>query len=114
MEVIGETVLAKTVLGLVNRVRTEAGDEPLKFLPRGSIKNSERGCPLARALVAVILPKERRIAFCYEWYAVAATKIWRVPFTDALLLSVAMPDPLYEFAIAFRSGAFPELVEFPE
>jgi hypothetical protein len=105
--------LVQQVLGLVNAVRAEAGDAVLKCLPFGSLSNPEQACPVARALSALILPEERRVAFCYAWYATAASKVWGEPFRDTLLLSVTMPDAIHDFAMRFRSGAFPELSEKP-
>ncbi|MBF6558770.1 MAG: hypothetical protein IVW56_00670 [Candidatus Binataceae bacterium] len=66
---------------------------------------------MAKALSALILPDERRVVFCYPWYASAATKVWRVAFADPLLMSVAMPDAIYAFAAAFRLRRFPDLLE---
>ena len=57
------------------------------------------------------MPEERRIVFCHPWYATAATIVWRAAFCDPLLLSVMMPETLYDFATAFRAGAFPKLLE---
>jgi hypothetical protein len=103
--------LVQQVLRLVNAVRAEVGDTTLKSLPLGSLSKPEQACPVARALCALILPEERRVAFCYAWYATAASKIWGEPFRDTLLLSVSMPDEIHDFAMRFRSGAFPELSE---
>jgi hypothetical protein len=103
--------LVRQVLQLANAVRAEAGDPLLTSLPLGSLKQAEQACPIARALSALVVTEERRMAFCYPWYAAAASKVWGSPFTDALLLSVRMPDAIYEFAVAFRAGAFPELVQ---
>jgi hypothetical protein len=110
----GNSDLVGQVLRLVNAVRAGVGDPTLESLPPGSLVNSDRACPIAKALSALILLDERRIAFCYPWYASAAAKIWKTPFCDALLLSVAMPDAIYDFAVRFRSGALPELLEQTE
>lgn len=90
-------------------MRAEAGDAVLKSLPLGLLSKPEQACPVARALSTLMLPEERRVAFCYAWYAAAASKVWGEPFRDTLLLSVTMPDAIHDFAMRFRSGAFPEL-----
>lgn len=99
------------MLRLANAVRAEAGDPALESLPLGSIEEAEQACPIARALCALVIPSKRRIVFRYPWYAAAAAKTWHRPFTDALLLSVRMPEALYEFATAFRAGLLPELLQ---
>jgi hypothetical protein len=111
MEVNGNATLVDTVLELVNAVRHRAGDLPLTALPKGSLRNPEQTCPVARALHALVLTEERRIAFCHPWYAAAAATLWRAAYRDTLLMSVAMPDPVYEFVTAFRFGGFPQLLE---
>jgi hypothetical protein len=109
--IIDKDVLLRRVLRLANAVRAEAGDCVLESLPLGSIEEAEQACPIARALCALVIPSERRIVFRYPWYAAAAAKIWNRPFTDALLLSVRLPEALYEFATAFRAGLLPELLQ---
>jgi hypothetical protein len=106
-----ERPIAATVLALINAVRREAGEGELESLPVGSRRNPQYNCPIARALTALIVPEERRISFHHPWHAAAATKLWKVPFTDTLLLSVEMPEAIYEFAVAFRAGNLPELEE---
>jgi hypothetical protein len=96
------------VLALINAVRREVGELELDRLPSGCRSNPEYNCPIARALTALILPEERRISFHHPWHAAAATKLWKVPFTDPLLLSVEMPNVIYEFALAFRAGSLPD------
>jgi hypothetical protein len=103
--------LIQQALHLVNMVRLEVGEPPLLELPSGSLRNPEQSCPLARALVAVVRLEEEQIVFCYEWHSAAAAKRWKMPFRDGLLMSVEMPKVLLDFVRAFRSGAFPELVE---
>jgi hypothetical protein len=103
--------LASNALQLINAVRSEVREPALTALPRGSIHSANAECPMAKALGALILPEERRVVFCYPWYASAAAKVWRVPFADTLLMSVIMPDTIYDFAIAFRDGRFPDLLE---
>jgi hypothetical protein len=110
----GASDLVARVLGLVNAVRSEAGDPPLKALPLGSLAEADRSCPVARALSALVLVEDQRVVFCHAWYAAAAAKVWEAPFRDVLLLSVAMPDAIRDFALRFRSGAFPELLERPD
>lgn len=111
VEIIGRSRLFERVLGLINKVRAEVGDAALTSLPLGSLSNPKQSCPVARALSALILPEERKVAFCYAWYANAASKMWAEPFRDPLLLSVTMPDAIHEFAVRFRAAAFPELLE---
>jgi len=111
MHIVCGSELASDALQLVNAVRSEVREPLLAELPRGSIRWANGECPIAKALTAIILPEERRIAFCYPWHASAATKTWRVSFTDALLMSVNMPDVIYDFAIAFRRGLYPDLCE---
>ena len=103
--------LASNALQLINAVRSEIREPLLAQLPRGSIRLANAECPIAKALTAIILPEERRIVFCYPWHASAANKIWRASFTDALLMSVNMPDVIYNFATAFRRGLYPDLLE---
>jgi len=103
--------LVANALQLVNAVKREVGEPVLAALPRGSIHLANAECPVAKALSALILPEDRRIVFCYPWYASAATKIWRVSFADPLLMSVTMPDAIYDFAAAFRLSRFPDLLE---
>ena len=103
--------LVSTALRFINAVRREVGEPLLAALPRGSIHAAHAECPVAKALSALILPEERRVVFCYPWYASAATKVWRVSFADPLLMSVTMPDAIYDFATAFRRGRFPDLLE---
>ncbi len=114
MAIRGASDLVAQVLGLVNAVLTEAGELPLESLPLGSLTEGERSCPVARALSALVLVEDQRIVFCHAWYATAASKTWGVPFCDVLLLSVAMPDAIRDFALRFRSGALPELLERPD
>jgi len=104
-------VLKRTVLRLVNAVRFEAGDHKLTSLPPASLDDPDFNCPVARALAALILPREGRIVFSRPWYAAAATRVWSVPFSDTLLSSVAMPRAVYEFAVMFRDGLFPEFLQ---
>jgi hypothetical protein len=111
MEGNGNATLIDDVLRLVNAVRERAGDSPQAALPAGSLRNPEQTCPVARALRAVVLAGERRIAFCHPWYASAASIVWRAAYRDALLMSVSMPEAVYEFVTAFRVGAFPQLLE---
>ncbi|MGH7781705.1 MAG: hypothetical protein ACREQR_17965 [Candidatus Binataceae bacterium] len=111
MGVIGDPVLMARALQLVNAVRREVGEPVLASLPRGSIDNAKAECPIAKALTALILLEERCVVFCYPWHASAATKVWRVPFADALLMTVIMPDSIKDFAAAFRRGLFPDLLE---
>jgi len=106
----GERLTAHA-LSAVNAIRREVGEDELDSLPAGARRNPEYNCPIARALTALVLPAERRISFHHPWYAAAATKLWKVPFTDPLLLSVEMPEAIYEFVVAFRAGALPELEE---
>jgi hypothetical protein len=106
----GEALTARA-LSAVNAIRLEVDEDKLDSLPVGTRSNPEYNCPIARALTALILPAERRISFHHPWYAVAATKVWKVRFTDPLLLSVEMPQTIYEFVVAFRAGAFSELEE---
>jgi hypothetical protein len=113
MGAIDSTNLLKTVLRLINAVRVEAGDRRLASIPRASLSDPDFECPVARALSALVLPDEQRLVFSRPWYAAAATKAWGVPFRDTLLSSVAMPAAIYEFAIKFREGKFPELLETP-
>jgi hypothetical protein len=103
--------LIQKVLQEINAVRREIGNFPLASLPRSSLRDPEMTCPVAKALSALILLDDRRIVFSHAWYAAAATKVWRMPFRDVVLLSVSMPDAVYDFATAFRAGAFPELLE---
>jgi hypothetical protein len=48
--------------------------------------------------------------FCYPWHAAAVAKIWRrlksgaCPSPILILMSVATPDAIYDFADAFRRG----------
>jgi hypothetical protein len=111
MEVNGNPALFDRVLHLVNAVRQRAGDSPLTALPAGSLRNPEQTCPVAIALNALVIVAQRRIVFCHPWYAAAAASVWRAAFQDPLLMSVAMPAPIYEFAAAFRARAFPQLLE---
>jgi hypothetical protein len=111
MAVNGNATLVDNVLRLVNAVRQRAGDPPLNNLPAGSLRNTEQTCPVARALHALVLANERRITFCHPWYAAAAATVWRAAYRDTLLMSVSMPEVVYEFVIAFRSGCFPHLLE---
>jgi hypothetical protein len=111
VEVIGRSQLLQLVLGLVNSVRADVGDATLTSLPLGSLSDPKQSCPIARALSALILPEERRVSFCYAWYANAASRIWAEPFRDPLLLSVTMPNAIRDFAVRFRAVAFPELLE---
>jgi hypothetical protein len=108
-ERIQTTTLAAEVLKAINALRREVGDNELPCLPEGSRTSPDSACPIARALTALVRPAERRMWFHHPWYAAAATKLWRVPFTDTLLTSVEMPTVIYEFAVAFRAGAFPKL-----
>jgi hypothetical protein len=101
--------LVATVLKAINVLRREVGDDELSCLPQGSTRTPDDGCPVARALTALVLLSERRISFHHPWYAAAAAKLWKVPFTDAFLMSVDMPEAIYEFSVAFRAGALPEL-----
>ena len=103
--------LVANALQLVNAVRRELGEPVLAALPRGSIHRANAECPVGKALSALILLEERRVVFCYPWYASAATKVWRVSFADPLLMSVTMPDAIHDFATAFRRGLFPDLLE---
>jgi hypothetical protein len=103
--------LAARALTTVNAILREVGEDELSLLPAGARKNPEYNCPIARALTALVLPAERRVSFHHPWYAAAATKLWKVPFTDPFLLSVEMPKTIYEFAVAFRAGALPEFEE---
>ena len=103
--------LVANVLQLVNAVRREIREPVLAALPRGAIPTANAECPVARALGALVLPDERRVVFCYPWYASAATKVWGVSFADPLLTSVTMPDTIFDFTIAFRLGHFPDLLE---
>lgn len=103
--------LTTRALSDVNAIRREVGEDELDSLPVGERSNPECNCPIARALTALVLPAERRISFHHPWYAAAATKLWKVPFTDPLLLSVEMPETIYAFVVAFRAGAFKELEE---
>ena len=105
-----QEVAART-LSEVNRIRREVGEDELINLPAGSREDPDYNCPIARALLALVLPMEKRIAFQHPWHAAAATKLWLVPFADPLLLSVTMPQVIYDFAIAFRAGWFPQLEE---
>jgi hypothetical protein len=107
---LGERI-ASRVLSAVNDIRREVGEEELNSLPAGARSDPERNCPIARALTALVLPAERRIAFHHPWYASAATKLWKVPFTDPFLLSVVMPEVAYLFVVAFRAGELPEFEE---
>jgi len=104
-------VLTTRALSAVNAIRLEVDEDKLDSLPVGARTNPEYNCPIARALTALILPTERRISFHHPWYAVAATKIWKVRFTDPFLLSVEMPQTIYDFVVAFRAGVLPELEE---
>ena len=106
-----EETLTARALNAVNAVRREVGEDELDSLPAGARQNPEYGCPIARALTALVIEAERRISFHHPWYAAAATRVWRVPFTDPFLLSVKMPEIVYEFVVAFRAGALPELEE---
>lgn len=99
------------VLKSINVLRREVGDDELVCWPKGSRKIPDDGCPVARALTALVLPREGRISFHYPWYAAASAKPRRVPFMDAFLMSVAISSITYEFAVSFRAGAFPELEE---
>jgi hypothetical protein len=103
--------LVAPALRLVNAVRREIGESPLESFPRGSLEDADRRCPVARAMTALVIPRERRIVFCYPWHASAATKVWLVSFADPLLMSVIMPDAIYDFATAFRRGLYPDLLE---
>jgi hypothetical protein len=103
--------LVTEVLELCNSARIEAGDPKIASLPLGSLKDPDFNCPIAKALLAMVLPNEHRVVFTHPWYAAAATKVWRVPFCDALLTSAAMPQAIYEFAVRFRQGSFPSLLE---
>jgi hypothetical protein len=103
--------LVATALRLVNAVRREIGEPPIESFPPGSLEDADRQCPLAKAMTALVIPRERRIVFCYPWHASAATKVWAVSFADSLLMSVIMPDALYDFATAFRRGLMPNLLE---
>ena len=103
--------LVANALQLVSAVKREVGEPVLAALPRGSIHRANAECPVAKALGALVLPEERRVVFSYPWYASAATKVWRVSFADPLLMSVIMPDAIYDFATAFRRGRFPDLLE---
>ena len=105
--------LQRIVLRLVNAVRVEAGDPRLGSFPLASLSDPDFQCPVARALSALVLLGEKRIVFSHPWYAAAATQVWKVPFLDPLLSSVAMPEPIYEFAIRFRDGQLPHLLEAP-
>lgn len=100
-----------TALSFINAIRREIGEEPLAAFPRGSLKGPAAQCPVEWALTALVVLQERRIVFCYPWHAAAAAKIWRVPFADPLLMSVAMPQAIYDFAVAFRCGRFADLLE---
>ncbi len=100
-----------TALSFINAIRREIGEEPLAAFPRGSLKGPAAQCPVERALTAMVMLQERRIVFCYPWHAAAAAKIWGVPFADPLLMSVAMPDAIHDFADAFRRGLLPDLLE---
>jgi hypothetical protein len=102
---------ASNALQLVNALRREVGEPVLRGFPRGTIHAASSSCPLAKALTALILPEEHRIVFCYPWHASAATKAWRVSFTDTFLMSVHMPAAIYDFAVAFRRGLYEDLVE---
>ena len=108
---MGDPTLVQKVLQQINAVRREIGDSPLASLPKGSLRDPKMTCPVAKALRALILLDDRRIVFSHAWYAAAATKLWRMPFRDVVLLSVGMPDAVYDFATAFRAGEFPELLE---
>jgi hypothetical protein len=103
--------LVTAALRLVNAVRREIGESPLESFPPGSLEDADRQCPLAKAMTALVIPRERRIVFCYPWHASAATKVWRASFADSLLMSVIMPDAIYDFATAFRRGLLPDLLE---
>jgi hypothetical protein len=103
--------LVATALRLVNAVRREIGELPLNSFPQGSLEDADSRCPLAKAMTALVIPREHRIAFCYPWHASAATKVWGVSFADSLLMSVVMPDAIYDFAAAFRRGLLPDLLE---
>ena len=102
--------LVTPTLRLVNAVRREIGEPPLESLPPGSLEDADRRCPIAKAMTALVIPRERRIVFCYPWHASAATKVWQVSFADPLLMSVTMPDVIHDFATAFRRGLFPDLL----
>jgi hypothetical protein len=104
-------VLVREVLQLCNSARIEAGDPKIASLPHGLLRDPDSNCPVARALIAMVLPNEHRIVFSHPWYAAAATKVWGVPFCDALLSSAAMPQAIYEFAVWLRQGKFPRLLE---
>ena len=103
--------IVSRALVLVNAVRRETGEPALNSLPRGSLRDSAAQCPIAKALIALVVPEEGRIVFCYPWHAAAAVKAWSVPFADPLLMSVVMPDVLRDFAVAFRRGLFADLLE---
>jgi hypothetical protein len=103
--------LVATALRLVNALRSETGEPPLESLPPGSLEDADRRCPIAKAMTALVIPRERRIVFCYPWHASAATKVWRVSFADSLLMSVIMPEAIYDFASAFRLGLLSDLLE---
>ncbi|MGC1397589.1 MAG: hypothetical protein WA827_03530 [Candidatus Binatus sp.] len=105
------TELVTSALRLVNAVRREIGEPPLESFPPGSLEDADSRCPLAKAMTALVILRERRIVFCYPWHASAATKLWGVSFADSLLMSVTMPDALYDFATAFRRGLLPNLLE---
>lgn len=111
MDAVFASQLASNALQLINAVRREVREPALTALPRGSIHSANAECPMAKALGALILPEERRVVFCYPWYASAAARVWRVPFADTLLMSVTMPEAIYDFAIAFRRSRFPDLLE---
>jgi hypothetical protein len=112
MGIIGaKQSIIQQALHLVNLVRLEVGEPTLPELPRGSLRNPEQSCPIARALVAVVRLEEAQIVFCYEWHSAAAAKRWKMPFSDGLLMSVEMPEVMLEFVRAFRAGAFPDLLE---
>jgi hypothetical protein len=106
-----DRAIVSRMLALVNAVRRETREPALNSLPRGSLRDPAARCPIAKALTARVLPEERRIVFCYPWHAAAAAKIWGVPFADPLLMSVAMPDAIHDFADAFRRGLLPDLLE---
>ncbi|MGH7813942.1 MAG: hypothetical protein ACREQI_08075 [Candidatus Binataceae bacterium] len=103
--------LARIALKFVNAIIRELGEAPLESFPRGSLKDATAQCPIAKALTALIFLEERRVVFCFPWYAAAATKVWSVSFADPFLMSVVMPDAIYEFSSAFRRGLLPDLLE---
>jgi hypothetical protein len=103
--------LVDRALRLVNEVRHDTGEPTLTSFPAGSLEDAASRCPIAKALTAIVVLEERRIVFCYPWHAAAAAKGWRVPFADSLLMSVILPDALYEFADAFRRGLLRDFLE---